>query len=138
MDKFAQNILPARYFGEVIDGSSLPTGLTLSDGLITIGSGYTGKPIHTMDEGDFEKSGHLFAGDVLATGDKFAPGKAYVEDEDIICKVITKDTIKYMAAFETATDFFNPQSLTTSKMLIWGFSEPARVLGEPCVVIHAD
>lgn len=138
MDKFAQNILPARYFGEIIDGSSLATGLTVgNDGLITIGSTYAGPAIHTTDEGEFT-SGHKFAGDVLKTGDKFAPGKAYAEDEDVICKVITKDTVKYMAAFETATDFFNPQALITSKMLIWGYSEPTRLLGQPCVVVHAD
>lgn len=139
MDAFAQNILPARYFGEIIGGSSLPSGLTVgSDGKIVIGTGYTGATIHTMDEGDFAASGHRFAGDTLKSGDAFIPGKAYFEDEDIICKVITKDTVKYMAAFETATDFFNPQSLTTSKMLIWGFSEPARLLGQPCVSVHAD
>ena len=139
MDKFAQNILPARYFGKIVDTNSLPSGLTIeNDGRMVIGAGYTGPTIHTMDEGDFTASGHRFAGDTLSVGDKVFPDKAYFEDEDIICKVITKDTIKYMAAFETATDFFNPQSLTTSKMLIWGFSEPARVLGEPCVVIHAD
>lgn len=139
MDKFETNVLPSRYFGEIIDGSSLASGLTVgNDGKIVIGSGYNGLAIHTMDEGDFAVSGHRFAGDTLKVGDAFVPGKAYVEDEDIICKVITKDTVKYMASFETATDWFNPQSLTTSKMLIWGFSEPTRLLGQPCVTVHAD
>ena len=95
-----------------------------------------------MEEGDFT-SGHKFPGEALAVGDKILLTKdntipAYVEDEDIICKVITKDTIKYMAAFETGTDFWNPQALVTSKMLIWGFSTPTRVLGQPCVTVHAD
>jgi hypothetical protein len=76
--------------------------------------------------------------EALAANDEFVPGKAYFEDEDIICKVITKDTIKYMAAFETATEFFNPQTLVTSKMLVFGFSEPTRLLGQPCVTVHAD
>lgn len=139
MEKFESNILPARYFGSIVDTNSLPTGLTVNgDGKVVIGSGYDGATIHTMEEGDFAASGHRFAGDTLKVGDAFIPGKAYYADEDIICKVITKDTIKYMAAFETATDFFNPQSLTTSKMLVWGFSEPTRLLGQPCVSIHAD
>lgn len=138
MDKFEQNVLPSRYFGEVIDGTSLPTGLAVqTNGKIKIGSSYAGATIRTMEE-DVFTSGHKFAGEALAVDDEFVPGKAYIEDEDIICKVITKDTIKYAAAFETATDFFNPQSLTTSKMLIWGFSEPTRLLGEPCVTVHAD
>lgn len=138
MDKFEQNVLPARYFGTVVDTNSLPTGLTVqSNGKIEIGDGYTGATVRTMEEDTFA-SGHKFAGEALAAGDEFAPGKAYFEDEDVICKVITKDTIKYMAAFETATDFFNPQALVTSKMLIWGFSAPDRLLGQPCVTVHAD
>lgn len=138
MDKFEQNILPAKYFGDIVGSTSLPTGLTLgTDGLVAIGSSYAGAPIRTMEEDTFT-SGHKFAGEALAAGDKFVPGKVYIENEDIICKVITKDTIKYMAAFETATEFFNPQALVTSKMLVWGFSEPTRLLGQPCVTVKAD
>ncbi len=138
MDKFEQNILPARYFGSIVDTSSLPTGLTVqTNGKVKIGSTYTGATIRTMEE-DVFASGHKFAGESLAVNDEFVPGKAYFEDEDIICKVITKDTIKYMAAFETATEFFNPQALVTSKMLVFGFSEPTRLLGQPCVTVHAD
>lgn len=138
MDKFEQNVLPARYFGTVVDTNSLPTGLTVqTNGKVKIGSTYTGAVIRTMEEDTFA-SGHKFAGEALAVNDEFVPGKAYFEDEDIICKVITKDTIKYMAAFETATEFFNPQALVTSKMLVFGFSEPTRLLGQPCVTVHAD
>lgn len=138
VNKFAQHVLPARYFGEIIDGTSLPSGLVLgSDDLITINNFPDNKVIRATEEGDFT-SGHLFAGEALAVGDKFAPGKAYFEDGDIICKVITKDSIKYMAGFETATEFHNPQCLVTSHMLIWGFSNPTRVLGQPCVTVHAD
>lgn len=139
MDKFEQNVLPARYFGEVIDGSSLPSGLTKGgDGYITIGDGYAGGTIRAMDENNYEASGHRFAGEVLKAGDKFLPGKAYVEDDKIICKVITKDTVKYMSSFETAGEFYNSQALITNHMLIWGFSNPTRVLGEPCITVHAD
>ena len=138
MDKFEQNVLPARYFGTVVDTNALPNGLTVqSNGKIKIGADYSGATVRTLEEDTFA-SGHKFAGEALAANDEFAPGKAYFEDEDIICKVITKDTIKYMAAFETATDFFNPQALVTSKMLIWGFSAPDRLLGQPCVTVHAD
>jgi hypothetical protein len=138
MDKFEQNVLPARYFGTLIDGTSLPSGLTLeSNGKIKIGASYSGGDIYSMDEGVFA-SGHKFAGEQLVAGDEFAPGKAYIEDKDIICKVITKGTVKYMSSFETGTEFFNPQSLTTSKMLIFGFSEPTRLLGEPCVTVRTD
>lgn len=138
MDKFEQNVLPTKYFGSVVDTNSLPTGLTIQlNGKIKIGTNYTGATIRTMEE-DVFASGHRFPGEALAHNDEFVPGKAYFEDEDIICKVITKDTIKYMASFETATEFWNPQALVSSKMLVFGFSDPTRLLGQPCVTAHAD
>ena len=145
MDKFEQNILPARYFGVQLDTNSLPTGITISEEdsatVAVIGSSVVGT-VRTMEEGDFA-SGHKFPGEALAIGDKIpltadSTIPAYIEDEDIICKVITKDTVKYMAAFEAGTEFFNPQALVTSKMLVWGFSEPTRLYGQPCVTVHAD
>ena len=138
MDKFEQNILPAKYFGTIVDTNSLPSGLSVqTNGKIKIGTGYSGATIRTMEEDNFA-SGHKFPGEVLVHNDEFVPGKAYFEDEDIICKVITKDTVKYMASFETATEFWNPQALVTSKMLVFGFSDPTRLLGQPCVTVHAD
>lgn len=138
MDKFEQHVLPARFFGEDVDTNSLPDGLTVeSDGKIKIGDSYAGGTIRTKEEYDFV-SGHKFAGEALAKGDSFVPGTAYIEDEDIICKVITKDTIKYLSAFETSTEFYNPQALVTSNMLIWGYASPERLKGQPCVTVHAD
>lgn len=143
MDKFEQNVLPAKYFGSIVDTDSLPNGLTIEEGpggtaKIVIGSAYSGGTIRTMEEDTFAVSGHLFPGEALKVGDKFDIDRAYIEDEDIICKVITKDTVKYMASFETATEFWNPQALVTSKMLVFGFSDPTRLLGQPCVTVHAD
>ena len=143
MDKFEQNVLPAKYFGTIVDTNSLPNGLTVEEGpggtaKIVIGSAYSGGTIRTMEEDTFAVSGHRFPGETLTVGDKFDIDRAYIEDEDIICKVITKDTVKYMASFETASEFWNPQALVTSKMLIYGFSDPTRLLGQPCVTVHAD
>lgn len=143
MDKFEQNVLPAKYFGSIVDTNSLPNGLTIEEGpggtaKIVIGSAYSGGTIRTMEEDTFAVSGHRFPGETLTVGDKFDIDRAYIEDEDIICKVITKDTVKYMASFETASEFWNPQALVTSRMLIYGFSDPTRLLGQPCVTVHAD
>lgn len=146
MDKFAQKVLPAKYFGERLDTDSLPNGLTVSeeaDGTyVVIGSTYNGGTIRTMDESNFT-SGHKFPGEALTTNDKIKlhadnTVPAYIEDADVICKVITKDSVKYMGSFETSTEFFNPQSLTTSNMLVWGYAEPTLLLGQPCITVHAD
>lgn len=146
MDKFEQNILPARYFSTPITSANVSgvAGLTVLGNAVTIGDEYAGQDIITYEEGNFADSSkdgalvHLFPGSKLPKGATFNIGEAGFADEDVICKIITKETIKYMAAFEVATDFFNPQALVTSNMLIWGFSAPDRLLGQPCVTVHAD
>ena len=123
MDKFAQNILPDRFFGDMNSDS----GTTGSDN----------KTVRAAVEKDFG-SKHLFPGELLPNSTAYGANETYTVDEDVICKVISKDTIKYMAGFETATEFWNPQALITSNMLIWGYADPARLKGEPCIVVHAD
>ena len=123
MDKFEQHVLPARYFGTInAEGGTAPSNNT---------------NVRAAVEGDFGGK-HLFFGELLPNGAAYGAGETYTVDEDVICKVITKDTIKYMSAFETATEFYNQQALVTSNMLIWGFSAPDRLLDEPCVTVHAD
>ena len=145
MDKFEQYVLPARYFGEVTTAENVAgvAGLTVAGNNVTISADYKGT-IVTKVEGDFVDANkgnrlvHLFIGEKLPAGATFEIGKADIVDEDVICKVITKDTVKYGASFTTATDFYNPQSLTHSHMLIWGYAAPARLKGQPCVTVHAD
>lgn len=145
MDKFEQHILPARYFSEPTTAANVAvTGLNVVGTNVVIQDNYNGQPIITYKEGDFVDATqdnamvHLFPGEVLPVGATFAIGEAGFQDEDIICKIITADTIKYMSAFETATEFWNPQALITSNMLIWGYAHPDRLLDEPCVTVHAD
>lgn len=144
MDKFEQHILPARYFSTPTTAENVQdvSNLNVVGNAVTIQPGYVGKPIITYEEGDFvNQSGsmvHLFPGEILPVGATFNVGEAGFQEEDVICKVITKDTIKYMAAFETSSEFWNPQALATSNMLIWGYSQPDRLLDQPCIVVHAD
>jgi hypothetical protein len=143
MDKFSQNVLPARYFTEATTDANTTgvTGLSKIGSAVTINSEYKGKII-TYVEGDFADADgemfHLIPGEELFEGATFNIGEAGFVDEDIICKVITKETIKYMAGFETAGEFYNPQALLSNHMLVFGFSKPTRVKGEPCVTVHAD
>lgn len=143
MDKFDQNILPARFFAEITTAENVAAvnGLTVSGNTVTIGNSYSGPAIITRVEGDFGPSGskkHLIPGEKLPVGATFTIGEAEFVDSNVIAKVITKDTIKYMAAFETAGEFYNPQALLSNHILIWGFSDPTRVKGEPCITVHAD
>lgn len=127
MDKFKQDYLPARFFGEVnAEGG-------------TTGSNNTS--IRSLVEMDYLVSGgkvHVFPGDLLPNSTGYDANKTYTVDEDIICKVVTKDTFKIMSAFEVGTNFFNARSLTTNHYLTFGYSEPDRLYDQPLVTIHAD
>lgn len=120
--KFGENKLPARYFGEVKTQGG------------TVGS--TGE-VRTLVEKDYT-SGHKFPGDKLASGDTYLAGEAYDVDEDVVCKIITSDTFKFMSAFSVGTNFFNARSLTTNHYLTFGYSKPDRLLGQPLITVHAD
>lgn len=133
VNKFAERVLPARYFGEVdTAGGTVGTTAALVTGTV-----------RAMDEMDAKNAGgsvlkHVFAGDLLPAGTVVTAGQAYIVDEDIVCKVIHKDAIKYMGAFEVSTSFFNPRSLTENHYLTFGYSNPDYLKNYPIVVVHAD
>lgn len=143
MEKFTKYKLPAKYFGHVstsadaAEGGAIASNAVVSAGTVislvekTIGSGSSAK--------------HYFPGDFLPTGTtvgtalhNFLYAEAAVVDEDIICKVVTNDTYKFMSAFEVGTNFFNPRALLQSNYLTWGFGAPDRLLDQPLVTVHAD
>lgn len=124
VDKFEERILPSRYFGTVLtSGGTVPAGNV---------------KIRAMDETDCVNAsgtvlGHVFAGDSLPDGAVYAAGEAYEESDKIICKLVHKDAIKFMSAFEVSTSFFNPRSLTENHYLTWGYSQPDHLLNYPIV-----
>lgn len=128
VDKFEDRILPARYFGTVLTaGGTVATGDTT---------------VRAMDEMDAkDKSGtvlqHVFAGDVLPAGTVYAANEAYKEDSTVICKIVHKDAVKFMSAFEVSTSFFNPRSLTENHYLTWGFSKPDYLRNYPIISLVA-
>lgn len=116
LDEFEKVILPARYFGNVIE----------EDNTVTYAND-TSPRIRTLVEGDFEgtSSGkvHLFPGDVIPNGASYKAFEAYMEDETIAFKVIHKNSVPFMSAFEVGTSFYNPRSLTETHYLTWGYSD---------------
>lgn len=156
MDKFEEEILPARYFGTVITSSnvsdfsaSTPTTgkpIDSDNGAYTPGSGNANGTVRSLVEKDITVSGvvyHVFAGDelpagatILASGGNFAYGEVYIEAEDIICKVLIK-LPPHMSAFEVGTSFFNPKSLTENHYLTWGFNTLEHLKNYPYITVKA-
>lgn len=120
--KVSQDILPSRYFGNVLTASKT---VTASD------------DVRAMYEQEITVSSvsyHLFAGDKFPVGAVVASGDGYEVDDTIIAKVVT-ELPPYMSAFEVGTSFFNPRSLTENHYLTFGHNELEHLYAKPFVRI---
>lgn len=117
IDKFAEKVLPARYFGAI---ASATTTVANTRSLIE----------QTID------GKHYFPGDLIPSGKTVSANTTYVVDTDVICKVVHKNAIKYMSAFEVGTSFFNPRSLTENHYLTFGYSYPDYLKNYPIINVR--
>lgn len=155
--KFAENVLPARYFGhrldatlaaaEVYDADDNPTGMFTKSGdnYTIVNTGGTASKVRSLIETDYTVSNvktHVFPGDVIPVGAVLEVKSttvpyAYIEDEDIIAKVVT-ELPPMMSAFEVGTTFFNPKSLTENHYLTWGHNTLEYLKGKPMITLNKD
>lgn len=112
LDEFEKVILPARYFGKLVGDTHIQSTVP-AEGIQTY---------RTLVEGDFGGV-HLFPGDEIPEGATYYQDEAYMEDDTIAFKVIHKNSVPFMSAFEVGTSFFNPRSLTETHYLTWGYSD---------------
>lgn len=123
---FAKEVLPARYFGTVVTQD------------VASGSKVSGKVYRALVEqlgSSTEK--HYFAGDVLDTADTAKANMSYIEDDKVICKIVTK-LPPYMSAFQVGTSFFNAKSLTTNQYLTFGHNTIEYLKGYPLVTVKEN
>lgn len=133
IDKFAQHTLPARYFGNI----NTTSGTTVANNT-TIRS-LIEKDYNTVepDKAGYDAKKHIFPGDLLPNSTAYAANETYTEDEKIIFKVYHKNSIPFMTAFETGTEFFNPRSLTSTHYLIWGYNSLESLKNYPFITAKA-
>ena len=134
IDKFAEHTLPARYFGNV-NASSGTTG----DSNITVRS-LIEKDYNTVEPNQlgYDAKKHVFPGDLLPSKTAYEANETYSEDPSIVCKIYHKDSIPFMTAFETGTEFFNPRSLTETHYLIWGYNGLEYLKNYPFITVKAE
>jgi len=118
VSEFDQEVLPARYFGQVNEEEATGDDSTVRS-LIEQVIG----------------SNHYFAGDLIKTGDTAPAGTSYTEAQDIAFKVIHKRSVPYMSAFEVGTSFFNPRSLTTNHYLTFGHNTIEYLKNYPFITV---
>lgn len=120
LDEFDQDVLPAKYFGQV--NAEEATG-------DTVGS------VRSLIEQTVEGV-HYFPGEAIANGVSAPAGTTYTVDDKIAFKVIHKRSIPYMSAFEVGTSFFNPRSLTTNHYLTFGHNTIDYLKNYPLITVR--
>lgn len=134
LDKFAEHTLPARYFGNVnVEGGT--TGDTNNTIRSLIEKDYnTVEP----DNAAYDEKKHIFPGDLLPASTAYQANETYTQDGNIIFKVYHKDSIPFMTAFETGSNFLNPRSLTETHFLIWGYNDLESLKNYPFITAKAE
>ena len=143
VSKLGEYKLPARYFGRAITSADVGADKVINTSGIYDKTKGTLRVYNEMDVTVGGQLKHFFAGDEIPNGAKvkesggeFQLTDVYLEDPNIICKVITK-LPPYMSAFEVGTSFFNPKSLTENHYLTFGRSSLDYLKNYPFVTIKA-
>ena len=149
MDKFAEEVLPARYFGT------------------STSNGNTVRAMVEMDVATAQNAPilHLFPGDEILVGYYYATAKNatktngkwtaysispqtvintgtagtdfYYEDDTVICKVVV-ELPPYMSGFSTETSYFNPRSLTENHYLTFGHNSLEYLMNYPFITCYEN
>ena len=152
VDKLDQDVMPAKYFGTEITTSNYSTysastpaagkPIDSDDGTYVPGSNHANGCLRSMVEQDITVGGttyHVFPGEELpANAVVYASSEVkipcYIEDAKVMCKVLVK-LPPYMSAFEVATSFFNPRSLTENHYLTFGHNTISYLKNYPFITI---
>ena len=151
VDKFEEEVLPAKYFGRAVAASDKGSGKAIDNGVYdnTKGVILRSKVEKDIGAGSGTASAgtaaqHVFPGDLIPNGakigsssaDDFAESEVYVEDADVVCKIVTK-LPPLMSAFEVGTTFFNPRSLTENHYLTFGHNSLAHLKNYPFITVKS-
>ena len=139
-------ILAKEYFGITITSSNVSTysaetpttnkPIASGTGAYTPGSNNANGMICSNIECDITVSGieyHLMPGDEIPAGTiiaaasgagKLVYGQVYIVDNSVLFKLVHKDALKYLSAFSTSSEFWNPKNLSTNRYLTFGYSDP--------------
>lgn len=119
VDKLGENALPPRFFGNVNtnSGTTGSTNLTIRS---LIEKDYN---VVEMGQAGYDRSKHIFAGDLLPANTPYEANETYTEDNTIIFKAYHKNSIPFMTSFQSGSEFINPRSLTQTHYLIWGYNK---------------
>lgn len=134
IDKFAENVLPARYFGNINTSSGTTTATNLTVRSLIEKDYNTVEP----NQPGYDPAKHIFAGDLVPASTAYNANETYTQDSKIIFKVYHKDSIPFMTGFQTGTVFNNPRSLTETHYLIWGYNTLEALKNYPFITVKSN
>lgn len=145
------NVLPARYFGHVKDAAVTKANNNGTYRSLIEADYTTATTLGAMTDAN---TTHVFPGDLIPAGTAkvtdaarpedrsitagIAANESYEVADDVICKIVHKNAVPFMSAFETSTAFWNPKALTNNHYLIWGYSTPCYIWDKPFLTIEED
>lgn len=131
MDKFDEDVLPARFFGTVnaSGGTTTATNSTIR--------ALVEKDYNTVSPGavGYDASKYVFPGDLLPASTVYLANETYTEDSNVICKVIHNRSVPYMSAMLVGTSFFNAKSLSTNHYLTYGHNTLEYLKNYPFITV---
>lgn len=140
VDKFNDELLTPRFFGRALTESDFGSGKVIgTDGAYDSTKG-TIRAARELTYNDV----HYFAGDALATTGTYVgvvggleAADVYLETSDVICKIIHKDAVPFMSAYESEESFYNSRSKVTNFYLHFLYSTPCYLKGLPFITVKA-
>lgn len=125
IDKKGEYTLPARYFGTVNTAPGTAPGVNTT--------------IRSMIETDYTVNStitHVFPGDLVPANAAYKANETYTQDYTILFKIMHKRSVPYMSAFEVATSFYNPRSLTETHYLTFGHNTLEYLKNYPFITVR--
>ena len=127
LTEFDQTVLPAQFFGTII-GTNHSTMFTVPE---------DSNEYYSTVEKDITVSNqkiHIFPGiDKLPVGAQLPQDEVYKVDDSIAFKVMHKESVPYMSAFEVGTSFFNDSGLYRNHFLTWGHNKLEYLMEYPLI-----
>lgn len=125
IDKKGEYTLPARYFGTVNTAAGTAPGANTT--------------IRSLIETDYTVNStitHVFPGDLVPANAAYKANETYTQDNTILFKIMHKRSVPYMSAFEVATSFYNPRSLTETHYLTFGHNTLEYLKNYPFITVR--
>lgn len=130
--------MPAKYFGEpnAVAGTVPSTNTGIRSLVDKRYKDASGKEFTVTMPSGKTRVVYTRAGDLLPAGAVYEANETYIQDNDIICKIISAEGNPFLSSMEVGTVFNNARSLTENHYLTWGYNTMQNLKEKPFITIE--